>query len=64
VILCLPSFETTLANVTREGSERPIYQTPDFLRTSHTTSSRRWLTPWATVVFNYETDELPVIGER
>lgn len=60
VILCLPSFETTLFNVVREGRPRPIYQTEEFLNDAYSEWTR--LTPWATVVWNYETDPLPVIG--
>jgi len=59
VILCLPTFETTLANVTREGRERPGYQTPEFLQQAYDEFTKT--APWATVVFDYEKDALPAI---
>jgi hypothetical protein len=54
VVLCLPPFETTLANVRQAGRERPAYQTDDFLRRSYDAFVQ--LTPWATVVYDYVND--------
>lgn len=59
VILCLPSFHTTFANVMREGRERPSYQTMEFLRQAYDEFTK--MAPWATHIFNYEADALPVI---
>jgi hypothetical protein len=57
VILCLPSFDRTMANVMLKGRERPAYQTDAFLRAAYDEFTR--LTRWATVVYNYEIEALP-----
>lgn len=59
VILCLPPFETTYANVTQAGRERPKYQTDEFLRAAYDQFSE--LTPWATIVYDFTSDLLPRI---
>lgn len=63
VILCLPTFATTMKNVRIEGRDRPTWQTDAFLLQSY----RVWETmqPWATIVYDYEKDEplvLPRLG--
>lgn len=57
VILCLPAFEVTLANVEREGRERPSYQTREFLREAY--EAFQLLAPWATTVYDYTRNDLP-----
>lgn len=57
VVLCLPPFEVTLANVTREGREKPPYQTEGFLHMAY--KAFEFLQPWATIVFDYTKDPLP-----
>ncbi len=58
VILCMPPFPSTLATVAREGRDRPAYQTEGFLHQAYRAFES--LAPWATHVFNYERDTLPV----
>jgi len=58
-VICLPSYVTMLKNVMLDGRERPIYQTPAFLRGAY----EKWAsltnrTPTAHL-FNYETDNQP-----
>lgn len=60
IILCLPPFTTTLDNVRQEGRERPSYQTEGFLYQAY--KSFEALAPWATVVFDFTKDPLPVVG--
>lgn len=57
VILCLPPFEVTLANVMQEGRPRPEYQTETFLRLAYEEFEK--LAPWATLVYDYTKDPLP-----
>lgn len=59
VILCLPPFATTLANVAIEGRERPTYQTEAFLHQAY--KGFEALAPWATVVYDYTKDQLPIL---
>lgn len=59
VILCLPPFATTLANVAVEGRERPTYQTEGFLHQAY--KAFEALAPWATLVYDYTTDALPTL---
>lgn len=59
VILCLPSFKTTLANVNQEGRERPAFQTEGFLHQAYEVWKR--MAPWATTVFDYEKDAFPTL---
>lgn len=62
IILCLPSFKTTLANVSRDGRERPTYQTEAFLHMAY----KAWelLAPYATIVFDYTKDPLPIVASH
>lgn len=60
IILCLPPFKTTLEIVDREGRERPTYQTEGFLHRAYKEFER--LAPWATIVFDFTKDPLPVVG--
>ncbi len=57
VILCLPPLEVTLANVMREGRERPSYQTVEFLTRAY--QEFLLLAPWATIVYDYTRDPIP-----
>lgn len=57
VILCLPPFEMTLANVMQEGRPRPEYQTVEFLKRAYDEFVR--LQPWATIVYDFTKDPLP-----
>lgn len=59
VILCLPPFQTTLQNVTKDGRERPTYQTEGFLHAAYVEFQR--LAPWATIVYDFTRDALPQI---
>jgi hypothetical protein len=59
VILCLPPFTTTVANIKQHGRERPGYQTLTFLANAYRAFQR--LTPWATIVYDYTCDQLPEI---
>lgn len=59
VVMCLPPFEDTLANVVREGRERPHYQTDDFLQKAYAEFVR--LAPWASIVYDYTKDPVPTI---
>lgn len=54
VILCLPSFVTTLNNVKRPGRERPAYQTEEFLRQAYDQFYR--LRAYATYVYDFNED--------
>ncbi len=56
VILCLPTFATTLANVAKEGRERPAYQTEGFLHQAY--KGFEQLTSWVTYVHRYDQDSL------
>lgn len=57
LILCLPPFEVTLANVTKEGRDRPSYQTEEFLRAAY--YRFQTLACWATIVYDFTKDPLP-----
>lgn len=57
VILCLPPFDVTLANVMKENRERPEYQTEAFLRHAYERFQR--VACWATHVYDYTKDPLP-----
>jgi thymidylate kinase len=57
VILCLPPFSVTLNNVTKEGRERPSYQTEGFLHQAY--KAFELLAPYATIVYDFTRDELP-----
>lgn len=62
-VICLPSYGRTLQNVMQDGRERPVYQTPAFLRGAY----EGWVAmadrfPRARR-FNYETDTLPVLAD-
>lgn len=59
VVMCLPTFVVTLANVTQNGRERPAYQTEAFLHQAWKEFER--LAPWASVVYDYTRDPLPTI---
>lgn len=62
-VVCLPSYGRTLKNVMQAGRERPLYQTPAFLRGAYEAWSQindRF--PHAHI-FNYETDPLPVLAD-
>lgn len=59
VILCLPPFPVTLANVLQEGRDRPTYQTEAFLLRAYKEFER--LAPYATIVYDYTTQDLPRI---
>lgn len=59
VILCLPPFGYTFHNVRIEGRDRPAYQTYDFLKTAY--DRFQTLAPYATLVFDYTKDPLPII---
>jgi thymidylate kinase len=59
VILCLPPVNVTIENVSREGRERPSYQTESFLRQAYKGFER--LAPWATIVYDYTRDRIPTI---
>lgn len=59
VVLCLPPFEVTLANVNQNGRERPSYQTEGFLHQAYVAFTR--LTPWATTVYDFTRDAFPVM---
>jgi len=60
IILCLPPFHVTLANVLVTGRERPSYQTEAFLREAYDAFVK--LAPWATVVYDYTVDAPPVLA--
>jgi thymidylate kinase len=60
VVMCLPPFEVTLANVARAGRERPAYQTDEFLHQAYEAFVR--LTPWATVIYDFTCDPIPNIS--
>jgi hypothetical protein len=62
IILCLPPFSVTWRNVTQEGRERPSYQTEAFLHQAYRAFEQ--LAPWATMVYDYTHDALPVIPQR
>lgn len=59
VVMCLPPFAVTLANATKNGRERPSYQTEGFLHQAYKEFER--LAPWATVVYDYTRDKTPQI---
>lgn len=59
VILCLPPYEAAYANVTLAGRERPVYQTDAFLRRAY--DEFLALQPWATVVYDFTRDPIPVL---
>ena len=58
-IICLPGFDTTFGNVTREGRERPAYQTDAFLRESYDDFSHASGRGNRYITWNYETQPLP-----
>lgn len=60
VILCLPPFKVTLANVGLPGRERPAFQTEGFLHMAHQGFYRA--SPWATTVFDYTREPLPTVA--
>lgn len=57
VILCMPPFETTLANVMQEGRPRPEYQTVEFLKRAYEGFQK--LAPYATILYDFTKDPLP-----
>jgi thymidylate kinase len=57
VILCLPPFEVTLANVRKPGRERPAYQTDEFLSRAYVEFDM--LKKWATIVYDFTRDPVP-----
>ncbi len=59
VVMCMPPFAVTLANVNGEGRERPSYQTEGFLHQAYKAFER--LAPWATIVYDYTRDAVPQI---
>lgn len=59
VVMCLPPFAVTLANVNQESRERPAYQTEGFLHQAYTEFAR--LAPHATIMYDYTRDALPQI---
>lgn len=59
IIMCLPPVEVTFRNVFKEGRHVPHYQTEEFLRQSY--GQFAYLTPWATHVYDFTTDPLPVL---
>lgn len=62
IILCLPEFKTTLANVNRDGRERPSYQTEGFLHMAYVAWQK--IAPFATIVYDYEKDALPIVASH
>lgn len=59
VVMCLPPFDVTMRNVKQNGRERPHYQTDEFLQRAYAEFMR--LTPWATVVYDFTRDPLPLV---
>lgn len=57
-LVCLPSYATTLQNVMQDGRERPVYQTPKFLRESYQ-GWQRLAAQHRPQLFDYEQDTLP-----
>lgn len=59
VILCLPPFDLTYANVHQPDRAVPGYQTDEFLKLAY----RRFteLMPWATIVYDFTHDSIPRI---
>lgn len=62
IILCLPAFKTTLANIGKAGRERPAYQTEGFLHMAYTSWQK--IAPFATHVYDYEHDPLPRVASH
>lgn len=62
IILCLPPFKVTLANVSRDGRERPSFQTEGFLHMAY--ASWQKIAPFATHVYDYTKDPIPVIASH
>lgn len=56
VILCLPPYARTLANVMKEGRERPPYQTVEFLREAYNRFQNVLPRLVADIVFDYTRD--------
>lgn len=54
VILCLPPFDVTMANVRQPGRERPAYQTDEFLSTAYESWCR--VARWAHIVYDFTLD--------
>jgi hypothetical protein len=61
-VICLPSWETTFANVTREGRERPAYQTDDFLLKSYQGFQAAAAKPTEHIVWDFTRDPLPALA--